>query len=252
MDYATKCPETTNKDTFRHSVASTATTATSASTSTQRLSVASFEEDLFSYSLYDKELRQSQTTKDVKDAVEYGICSDWLYKYEPPHFAFAKAWKKRFCVLTDRTVYIFKSSKPSQPIREQFELTENTCVFVTEEFKKGYVIELRKAQSKWYIRCPSVDQMKLWLERMKKIVGCIKLGFHGSFTPHLLTHLTLADNYQVLSRNKHHSLPLPDPPLYKKSIVVPQRKSLAEIPDWETIIPPQLPPPRTKLPPLPE
>ncbi|KAG1473198.1 hypothetical protein G6F56_001093 [Rhizopus delemar] len=271
------------KETFRHSVASTATTATSASTSTQRLSIASLSEE-------DNCPRQSMTvnkplenngskektsesrsnskedisdnfTKDpscvsVKHALEHAICSDWICKYETPSFAFSKSWKKRFCVLADKVVYIFKSTKSSHLPKEYFVLTENTFVFVTEEFKKGYVIELRKPHFKWYIRCGSVDQMKLWLELMKKTVGCIKIGYYGRLTPSILSNVKLTDDYRILTKaSKHQSLPNPEnnSALNRKSIGSPPCRpaSLAEIPDWETMIPPQLPPPRSKLPPLP-
>ncbi|KAG1149712.1 hypothetical protein G6F37_000993 [Rhizopus arrhizus] len=225
---------------FRHSVVSTTTTATTASNSTQRLSVeSSLEEDNIVTYYY---------------ALEDAICSDWMYKYETPSFSFSKTWKKRFYVLANNNVYVFKSTKSTNPAKEQFMLTEDTFVFVTEEFKKGYVIELRKPHFKWHIRCDSVEQMKLWLESMKKIVACIKAGYNGTFNPLVLSSLKLTEDYQLLDTrfSKQQSLPNSGNNNRKRvSSIKISRQSLAEIPDWETLIPPQSPPPRSRLPPIP-
>ncbi|KAL0093870.1 hypothetical protein F4703DRAFT_1294484 [Phycomyces blakesleeanus] len=135
----------------------------------------------------------------VKTALENVICHAWLQKYESSTFAFVRTWKRRYVVLVDKTVHIFKSPKPTNPSKEHFLLTEDTFVFVTEEFKKGYVLELRKPLCKWYLRCESVAQMKIWLEAMKKIVACVKLGHQGQMTAGLLSHLELVDNFRLLA-----------------------------------------------------
>ncbi|EIE85131.1 hypothetical protein RO3G_09841 [Rhizopus delemar RA 99-880] len=221
----------------------------------------------------------------VRYALEHAICSDWMYKYETPTFSFAKSWKKRYCVLMDRTVYVFKSLKLTSPAKEYFVLTEDTFVFVTEEFKKGYVIEIRKPNFKWNIRCNSIDQMKSWLDLMKKVIACIKIGYDDNLNFTILSSITLTDDYRILIPNStqntrfsnRQSLPTPSienninpsVTLNRKSStsttstlssphststirrLSSQRQSLSEIPDWETIIPPQLPPPRTRPPPIP-
>lgn len=246
----------------------------------------------------------------VKSAMELAIHSDWLQKYEQPTtptFRFGKSWKKRLFILVDRIVFCFKSSKATNPAREHFLLTEDTFVFVTEEFKKGYIIELRKPLTKWFIRCDSVQQLKTWLEAMKKIVACIKIGYDGLLTKMILTSITLTDDYRILiptkgnaaaatststipsttlvdnnkkklyrtslpassstissssplssnvSITRKHSLnssnttetPPTRPPSRQQQT---KRQSLAEIPDWETTLPPQMPPPRSKPPPVP-
>ena len=135
----------------------------------------------------------------VKFAFENSINSDWLHKYEQPtKFGFGRSWKRRLFILVDRTVFIFKSTKATNPAREHFQLTEDTFVFVTEEFKKGYIIELRKPLSKWYIRCDSVTQMRSWLESMKKIVACIKIGYSGLLSTSVLSSIKLTDDYRIL------------------------------------------------------
>lgn len=231
----------------------------------------------------------------VKFAIENSISLDWLQKYEQPTtFSFGKCWKRRLFILVDRIVFTFKNSKLTNPAKEHFQLTEDTFVFVTEEFKKGYIIELRKPLSKWYIRCDSVTQMKSWLESMKKIVACIKIGYDGLLSTKILYSIKLTDDYRILipmeasdnnnnssNNNKklyRQSLPpaiqrqqptpvtvtrnrslasslttssntITRPP--SRSSLYNNRQSLSDIPDWETIIPPQLPPPRSKPPPVP-
>ncbi|KAI9360299.1 hypothetical protein BD770DRAFT_385263 [Pilaira anomala] len=220
----------------------------------------------------------------VKYAIENAISTDWLYKHEQPStFGFGRTWKRRLFILVDRIVFIFKTSKATNPAKEHFLLTQDTFVFVTEEFKKGFIIELRKPGCKWYIRCESVNQMRLWLEFMKKIVACIKIGYDGVLSNSILSSITLTDDYRILipTVNEHtkrinrQSLPTKVFHIKKSATTTtttshsfipsssasysspsllssfPQRQSLAEIPDWETTLPPQLPPPRSKPPPVP-
>ncbi|CAO3587274.1 unnamed protein product [Absidia cylindrospora] len=141
----------------------------------------------------------------LKMAQDAALCENWISKYESPTFAFARSWKRRYIVLTDRIVYIFKSKKPTTPAREHFLLTDDTLIFVTEDFKKGCVIEIRKPLCKWYLRCESITQMKHWLEAMKKVVACLKLGYRGALTTSLLSSLTLTDDARLLTSSTKNS-----------------------------------------------
>jgi hypothetical protein len=197
----------------------------------------------------------------VKQAENEAIQSDWMLKYHIPSFTFARTWKRRLFILVDNIVFLFKSLKSTQPAKEHFVLTNDTLVFVTEEFKKGYVIELRKPLMTWYIRCESIQQMRTWLESMKKIVACIKIGYSGRLSKSILSSITLTDDYRILippSKSFRQSLPplagAATPKLHINrtySLQHHSRQSLTEIPDWETMIPPQLPPPTCKPPPIP-
>ncbi|KAI8149964.1 hypothetical protein BJV82DRAFT_662057 [Fennellomyces sp. T-0311] len=232
----------------------------------------------------------------VKVALEKSICNNWLHKYEAPAFAFARAWKRRYVVLVDRIVYVFKTSKSTTPAREHFILTEDTLVFVSEEFRKGYVIEIRKPLCKWYLRCETSAQMKYWLEAMKKIVAYIKIGHTAPLSAALLSATRLTDDFRLLtvtgprsqstsprssSVEPHKTLQkakyrsavyhrasvadtlvgvdsnaLPQPPQWWKHYQPrrqepSKRQSLAQIPDWEKSLPPQMPPPRSTPPPPP-
>lgn len=217
----------------------------------------------------------------VKLAIDTCIVSDWLCKYEQPTFAFSRSWKRRLFVLVDRIVYNFKSSKSTTPAKEHFVLTDDTFVFVTEEFKRGFIIELRKPLCKWFIRCESVNQMRSWLEAMKKIVACIKIGYDGLLNSSILASVKLTDDYRILIPSKVAAMQLDKKQHYRQSLPVSMtfnsnnnhdilphnrkrphsssstlaaakhRQSLAEIPDWESILPPQLPPPKSRPPPVP-
>ncbi|KAI8388417.1 uncharacterized protein BYT42DRAFT_559987 [Radiomyces spectabilis] len=231
----------------------------------------------------------------VKMALDQAVYQAWMHKYDIPSFAFARSWKRRYFILVDRTVYVFKSSKSTTPVREFFELTDDTLVFVSEEFKKAYVLELRKPLQRWYLRCDSVEQMKNWLEAMKKIVACIKLGFQGSISSSMLSSIRLTDDFRLVedipprpsidtTYSYRHSTTLPinlnsnsqnvrnrrwqqremndrrcsTPPdfaLNNSNHKIPKsgfkRQSLLHIPNWATVLPPQLPPPRSLPPPIP-
>ncbi|KAI9499035.1 hypothetical protein BDB00DRAFT_924816 [Zychaea mexicana] len=165
----------------------------------------------------------------VKAALENAIYSNYLHKYETPSFAFARSWKRRYVVLVDRIVYVFKSSKSTNPAREHFILTDDTLVFVSEEFQKSYVVEIRKPLCKWYLRCESASQMKFWLEAMKKIVACAKLGHTGSLSAGMLANLKLTDDFRLLTLTQQ---PQPPPPLPPSS----QQRSLSTSPRNSTLV----------------
>lgn len=232
----------------------------------------------------------------VKMAQDSAVCSNWLHKYESPTFAFARSWKRRYIVLTDNIVYVFKTNaKSTAPARAHFLLTDDTLIFVTEDFnssnkknqqqQQSCVIEIRKPLCKWYLRCESIDQMKTWLEAMKKVVACLKLGYNGALTASLLDSLILTDDARLLKTKKtdalHHQeqhflqqhqqqrsrlsqqfseaqpsqyrtkrSSTPAIPLSTTTPTTKKRQSLAQIPHWEKMLPPQMPPP-TSLPPPP-
>ncbi|KAI9313813.1 hypothetical protein BX666DRAFT_1863764 [Dichotomocladium elegans] len=134
----------------------------------------------------------------------------WLYKHEVPSFAFARSWKKRYIVLIDKTLYVFKSTKPTSSVREHFGLTDDTLVFVSEEFKKSsFVLEIRKPLLKWYLRCESANQLKEWLEAMKKVAACLKLGHRASLTASILNGLQLTDDTRLLLIQNNEDQPQP-------------------------------------------
>ncbi|KAI8881183.1 hypothetical protein K501DRAFT_334901 [Backusella circina FSU 941] len=199
-------------------------------------------------------------------ALNKPIYSDLMDKYEQhPPFAFKKNWKRRHLVLMEHVILIYKPDRATEPAREHFILTEDTVVFATEDFKKGYVIEVRKPLSKWYIRCDTAKQMKTLLELLKKIVACIKIGYSDTLSFQVLTSFTLTDDYKILiplkmaeeKRRHRQSLPpviTPNATLtshLKRSNSHKPRLSLTDIPGWETTLPPAMPPPRSKPPSVP-
>jgi hypothetical protein len=202
----------------------------------------------------------------LQNALGNPIYSDLMDKYEQhPPFAFKKSWKKRHFILTENVILIYKPERKTEPAREHFILTEDTVVFATEDFKKGYVIEARKPLSKWYIRCDTAKQMKIWLELLKKIVACIKIGYNDTLSFQVLTSFTLTDDYKILiplktaeeKRRHRQSLPPATTPntamtsLLKRSNSHKPRLSLTDIPGWESTLPPAMPPPRSKPPSVP-
>ncbi|KAI7868231.1 hypothetical protein BDF14DRAFT_1881025 [Spinellus fusiger] len=234
---------------------------------------------------------------DVKTASEQALCSDWLQRHAPSLFTFVRSWKRRYTVLLHHTVYVFKSNKPTALAQDHFVLTEDTFVFVSEEFKKGYVLELRKPLCKWFLRCESVAEMKCWLEAMKKVVAFIKLGYQGIVTVPLLNHFQLADDHRLLvaktaSQDMSEHLQQHRSPSVRTSLInfqenpldshgSPKRLSLKDChyrrsvplslmalpsptlpsvrqsvspptPRWEGALPPQLPPPQSIPPPVPQ
>ncbi|KAI7873631.1 hypothetical protein K492DRAFT_175608 [Lichtheimia hyalospora FSU 10163] len=165
----------------------------------------------------------------LRTALENATCHGWLCKRETPSFAFARSWKKRYITLTDRILYVFKSDKVTAPAREHFLLTDDTLVFVSEEFKRShFVLEIRKPLCKWCLRFDSATELKKWLEAMKTVIAT---SSHHTTTSHGLKQ----EQYDTTTRAKKHRSAivetlLPRPPPWWRHYEDNRRSSSPPVP----------------------
>jgi hypothetical protein len=197
----------------------------------------------------------------------------WLNNHIPASFGFSKQWKKRFFVLVDSMLFIYKDDNSTLTWRNFMELSKDTIVFVTNEFgNKLYCIEIRKPgqERSWYVQADGPEDMKLWLNELKATVRWIKTGKRRSEDDDTMS--TMSDSLSSLdiSLTRQNSIskaslvsqappPPPDytsrppPPAPSDPLPSPRLHSIPRQPQQPRYmaIPPPLPPPTGTLPPTP-
>ncbi|KAL0088565.1 hypothetical protein F4703DRAFT_1847103 [Phycomyces blakesleeanus] len=172
----------------------------------------------------------------INDAIVWGNATmrGWIIKHQPPSFSFTSHKKPRYVILADRYLYTFKTDHQTDHYKEFLELTRLTHVFVTDQFAGvPHCIEIRKMNGEsysWFIQAPDGPTLMLWLERLKKTL------FWLASTPPL-TPVSDEKNSSWDVHSSHSS--------YSSWSHSPGRTRLP------IILPPQPPPPTTKLPPIP-
>ncbi|KAI9319158.1 hypothetical protein BX666DRAFT_1431931 [Dichotomocladium elegans] len=115
----------------------------------------------------------------------YAVMRGWMTKHMPPAFSFTKSYHRRYILLIDRIIYTFKTDTPKNDYREFFELTPNTCVFATDLFPGiMYCLEIRRKEDgrTWYLQAESVEDMKAWMNVIKKAIQWLNLQLPGVFS----------------------------------------------------------------------
>ncbi|CAG8469839.1 13011_t:CDS:2, partial [Ambispora leptoticha] len=114
----------------------------------------------------------------------------YMARYMYPSFSFSKSWKRRYFALAKGTLYCFKSSDSIAPMIDNFEITANTIVCVTENFSnKPWVLEVSKpGEKKWYLQADNVEDMKGWLSELKSTVT--KCKYSTQMLPDVPTNIT--------------------------------------------------------------
>ncbi|CAB4387679.1 unnamed protein product [Rhizophagus irregularis] len=190
------------------------------------------------------------------------ICKGFLTKHTNTHFKSWKSWKRRYFILAKNTLYCFKSSDNSSPLLEQFELTSESVVCVSDTFSgKSWVLQVGKSnhsnQKSWYIQADNVDDMKVWLTELKSTV--VKCNNHAPETPNSADKLLYIDDdddddydYEddILSNEKIHQRTFSSPSKLTNSPESSLIKSSSSIDDY-SLPPPPRPFMMTSLPPPP-
>lgn len=167
----------------------------------------------------------------------HAIMQGWMTKHMPPAFSFMKTRHRRYVLLLDRMLYTFKTDKCDNDFREFFELSPHTNVFVTDQFPSIlYCIEIQRKEDgrTWYLEADNTDDLKLWLDRLKKTINWLKQKQPGVIT------------LQRLMAHHHPNSPSSPSSSSTHSSAASRRPS--RLPD---VLPPQLPPPTSRPPPPP-
>ncbi|CAG8537151.1 15784_t:CDS:2 [Rhizophagus irregularis] len=152
------------------------------------------------------------------------ICKGFLTKHTNTHFKSWKSWKRRYFILAKNTLYCFKSSDNSSPLLEQFELTSESVVCVSDTFSgKSWVLQVGKSnhsnQKSWYIQADNVDDMKVWLTELKSTV----IHQRTFSSPSKLTNSPESSLIKSSSSIDDYSLPPPPRPFMMTSLPPPPR-----------------------------
>lgn len=200
--------------------------------------------------------------------------SGWLLKHNATHFTFTTPWKRFFYVLSEHALHEYKSDKPDSPLREQFDFTKDTLVFLNEGFPgKPFVVEIRKPGQRMCLQCTDLDTMKQWMNHLKKSIAqvrrneylkAVEEGTHTKpTTPPHTTDIKVVHNSSNINEGvKDNTESVNHTPINPSGVKVSSvryrsksdqscnsssshgsKKSLA--------IPPQLPPPSHSPPPIP-
>lgn len=188
----------------------------------------------------------------------YATRAGWLNNHIPASFGFSKQWKKRYFVLVDSMLFIYKDDNPNQVWRNFMELSKDTIIFVTNEFgNKLYCIEIRKPgqERSWYVQAEGPDDMKVWLNDLKGTVKWIKTGRRdeddaASTLSDSLSSLDLSVNRHSQQQHPAAQPPPPPAPEYTNRPPPPVPSDLRS-PTRYKMMPPPLPPPTSILPPTP-
>ncbi|KAI8341574.1 hypothetical protein BD560DRAFT_339158 [Blakeslea trispora] len=174
----------------------------------------------------------------IKLILQHANHADWMTKHRVPGFSLMKSTKKRYIVLVDRILYAFKSEAPTS-YRSFFILNKDTYAFATDKFTGApFCIEIKKMgtdeSSSWFLQAESADMMKIWLDKIKRTIGLIRKEHSTLITNDHLTQITTEEEeYAIAAGNM-------------------RQKSSASLTSYQsTILPPQLPPPKTQPPPIP-
>ncbi|GES90430.1 hypothetical protein GLOIN_2v1605194 [Rhizophagus clarus] len=190
------------------------------------------------------------------------IYKGFLAKHTNTHFKSWKSWKRRFFILAKNTLYCFKSSDLNSPLLDQFELTSDSVVCVSDAFNgKSWVLQVSKSnhsnQKSWYIQADNVDDMKVWLTELKSTV--VKCN-HTPETPNSADRLLYDDDDDdddddydfdddLLNDDKIHQRTFSSPSKFTNSPESSLIKSSSSIDDYSLPPPPRpqimasLPPP---------
>ena len=226
----------------------------------------------------------------VNVILQQATLTGWLTKHRAPTFSFIKNIKRRFVVLVDRMLYTFKSEQ-AETYREFLELTVNTNAFVTDQFPGAlFCIEIKKkgVDESWILQADDAETMKLWLDRIKRTISWLRAGHHQHCTitkDSLSEIVTEEQEYSMIAANakKQHffesspnssassvAYPMPSSPTTYENDSIYSFSSTEYSLDSSTtttarrhsslrtssrplpnILPPQLPPPKFQLPPIP-
>lgn len=149
----------------------------------------------------------------VRLILQQAIHSGWMTKHRTPTFSFMKNSKPRLVVLVDRMLYTFKSNTP-EIYREFYELTANTNAYVTDQISGVlFCIEIKKKghEEAWYLQADDAESMKVWLDRIKRTISCVRASKNSTDTithASLLNITTEEEGYTMVANNKLYESPV--------------------------------------------
>ncbi|KAL1924521.1 uncharacterized protein VTP21DRAFT_4175 [Calcarisporiella thermophila] len=104
----------------------------------------------------------------------FASMTGWLLTLSPTTFNLGgKAWKRRYCVLSQRILYIYKSPSDEQTPIDRIDVDSDTKVFVCNDFPgKLYVMRIVRAvdERTSVLQAQCADDLTIWLRELKQSV----------------------------------------------------------------------------------
>lgn len=108
----------------------------------------------------------------VRNFERSAATTGYLTKFSSRTFFSRKQWKRRYFVLTHKSLHCFKSADPQHPLLESLPLTAETIVCVTDIFSgKRYCLQITSPNEKeWFVLADTAAEMAVWLRALKGTV----------------------------------------------------------------------------------
>ncbi|KAG0047987.1 hypothetical protein BGZ83_007076 [Gryganskiella cystojenkinii] len=108
----------------------------------------------------------------VRNFDRSAVNTGYLTKFSSRTFFARKQWKRRYFILTHKSLHCFKSADPQHPLLESLPLSADTIVCVTDIFSgKRYCLQITSPNEKeWFVLADTASEMAVWLRALKGTV----------------------------------------------------------------------------------
>ncbi|KAF9103644.1 hypothetical protein BGX29_003118 [Mortierella sp. GBA35] len=100
----------------------------------------------------------------------------YLTKFTSRTFFSRKQWKRRYFILSQKSLHCFKSSDPQHPLLESITLGPDTIICVTDMFAgKRFCLQIScPGEKDWYVLADTASEMSGWLRELKGTVQRVR------------------------------------------------------------------------------
>ncbi|KAG0298883.1 hypothetical protein BGZ98_010432 [Dissophora globulifera] len=104
------------------------------------------------------------------------IYAGYLTKFSSRTFFSRKQWKRRYFILSEKSLHCFKSSDPQHPLLESLILSPEAIICVTDVFAgKRFCLQIScPGEKNWYVLADTATEMSGWLKELKNAVQRVR------------------------------------------------------------------------------
>ncbi|KAF9437357.1 hypothetical protein BGZ76_001074 [Entomortierella beljakovae] len=179
-------------------------------TSTNALSSLSFlsSGDRSNTNNSSKDLNKSSQLR-VKHLEQNSTYAGYLTKFSSRTFFSRKQWKRRYFILSEKSLYCFKSSDPQHPLLEAITLSPDSVICVTDEFSgKRFCLEIScPGEKNWYVLADTAPEMSGWLKELKNTVHNIRNFQHDARPETFYSETSDVSDFSGISSQRIPSVP---------------------------------------------
>ncbi|KAF9901239.1 hypothetical protein EC991_006392 [Linnemannia zychae] len=118
----------------------------------------------------------STTQLRVRHLERNSTYAGYLTKFSSRTFFSRKQWKRRYFILSQKSLHCFKSSDPQHPLLESITLCPDTIICVTDMFAgKRFCLQIScPGEKNWYVLADTATEMSGWLRELKGTVQRVR------------------------------------------------------------------------------